>query len=198
MAAIPELGSREIRGWVGQSNFEKGWQYARDGAVFDGKRQGMVLKGQCEGSSGGPYRAWVKFGRKGIEEADCSCPVGDGGRCKHVAALLLTYGEKAGEFEEAKDLDAVLAGKSKEELVALIKRMVAVEPDLEELASIPLPGAGKAGRTEDYARQAAAVFRRAGDGWGVEREIARGLEEICKVGDGFAEAGEFGGAAAVY
>ncbi len=51
----------------------------------------MTLKALCQGSAASPYRVEVTFSQKGIASTNCSCPVGAGGYCKHVAALLLTW-----------------------------------------------------------------------------------------------------------
>ena len=59
-----------------------------------------------------------------IADAHCSCPVGGGGRCKHVAALLLTWQAKPETFAPVEDLAQALERRSKAELIALIQQML--------------------------------------------------------------------------
>src|SRR5437763_17071823 len=91
LGTIPALSDDEIQARVGSQSFARGKQYFRDRAIFDARQQGLTLKGRSLGTSGGPYRVHVTFGPDGISSANCSCPVGGGGYCKHVAALLLTW-----------------------------------------------------------------------------------------------------------
>jgi uncharacterized Zn finger protein len=201
MATTTTVTAEEIRAHVGDQSFSRGQQYFRDGAICDARRQGATLKARCEGSSANAYRveATVEGGR--ITQAHCSCPVGDSGHCKHVAALLLTWQANPGQFTELPAVDAALEQRSKAELIALIKQMLRQEPDLEWLLEAPLPAAGQPAapvNPETYRRQAAAIFRGAGDEWGVEDDIADGLLAINAIGDGFVEQQNFAGAAAVY
>jgi uncharacterized Zn finger protein len=137
----------------------------------------------------------------GIADAYCSCPVGSGGTCKHVAALLLTWLAQPDAFTALQETGEALEARSKAELIALIKQMLRQEPDLEMLLETPLPGA-KARREpvnpEIYRRQAAAVFRGAAYEYGAEADISFRLEAITEIGEGFAEQGQYADAAAVY
>src|SRR5437879_3172855 len=101
MSTIPKVAVKTIRSLVGEQSFERGEEYFRSGAIFDAKRQGRTLKARCEGSRDEAYRVRVTFDEEGkIAEGDCSCPAGDGGSCKHVAALLLSWRARPEEFVE--------------------------------------------------------------------------------------------------
>src|SRR5207248_10736176 len=143
MSTLPHLTARAVRAWVDDRSYDLGRKYYDDGALFDTRRQGSTLKAMCRGSSGGPYRVQAALGDDGVEKADCSCPVGDGGHCKHVAALLLAWARQPGSFREVEDTDAALQRRSKAELVALVKLMLRRQPELESLLETPLPGEGK-------------------------------------------------------
>lgn len=203
MRNLPTISEQEILDRVGARSFERGQSYFRHGAIFDARRQGMTLKAQCRGSSAAAYRVEATLDATGIDAADCSCPVGGGGYCKHVAALLLTWQARPEAFREVEDLDAALSARSKEELIALIKQMLRQEPELEALLETPLPVPGKrtgAGPVspETYRRHAAAVFNRADEDWGASVEIAAGLHALTTIGQGFAEQQDWAAAAAVY
>jgi uncharacterized Zn finger protein len=85
------LCEKDIQNWVDTRSYERGYRYFKNDVIIDAKRQGMTLKAYCQGSNIQPYRLSVSFGQEGIFEAYCSCPIGRGGHCKHIAALLLTY-----------------------------------------------------------------------------------------------------------
>ena len=88
---IPAVSEGTISDWVGSRSFQLGRRYFENEAILDPRRQGSALKARCQGSMPQPYRLRDAFGAEGIEEAHCSCPVGGGGHCKHVGALLLAW-----------------------------------------------------------------------------------------------------------
>lgn len=208
MNTIPALSEQDIRDRIDERSFQRGLQYFRNGAVFDKRRQGMLLKARCTGSRPEPYRVWVRFDANGIVDADCSCPVGDGGYCKHTAALLLSWQEAPEQFIEQEDIDTALQRRSKSELIVLIKQLLLRRPELEVLLETPLPVSGQQRtpvRPEVYRRQAEAILRRGSFdedyGWGewdVYAGIAGELRAIAAIGDGFADQQDYASAAAVY
>ncbi len=133
---IPAVSEETISDWVSSRSFQLGRSYFENEAIFDLRRQGRSLKARCQGSMPQPYRLGVAFGAEGIEEANCSCPVGDGGHCKHVGALLLTWLDQPDAFRVVAEPDADLEQRSKEELIALIKQMLRLQPDLETLLEV--------------------------------------------------------------
>jgi uncharacterized Zn finger protein len=199
-STIPTVSEGEIRARVGEQSFQRGRQYFRDGAIFDARRQDMTLKARCAGSRGNAYRLHVTFDATGIADADCSCPVGTGGYCKHIAALLLTWRERPEAFGEVAEIDAALEQRSKDELIALVKQMLRLRPDLESLLEMPLPAAGKRhtpASPETYYRQAIAAIRGGADEWG-DADSADELLALAEIGDGFVDQEDFASAAAVY
>jgi uncharacterized Zn finger protein len=201
MTTLPKLTDKTIERRVGERSFNLGRRYFQDGAIFDARRQGNTIKARCQGSRGEPYRVEATLGDKEVVSAECSCPVGGGGRCKHVAALLLAWRNSPEEFTEIEELAPALEKRSKKELIGLIQLMLRKEPDLELLLEAPLPGAG-AGQAPAtaavYRKQAEAAFRRGGYEWGAAIAIADDLEVLTEIGDGFLKQKDFAGAAAVY
>jgi len=201
MSDIPAITEEDIERQVGSRGFGLGQDYAANGAIFDTRRQGLTLKARCQGNSGGPYRVEATFADAGITLASCSCPVGGAGACKHVAALLLTWLDRAEEFIELEDLDTALGRRGKAELIALIKQMLLQQPDLESLLQLPLPRDGRRARPVDpavYRRQAAAAFRGLDHGWGAESEASSRLYPLTASGDAFTARADYAGATAVY
>jgi uncharacterized Zn finger protein len=196
--AIPKVSAKAIRKRVGERSFALGHTYAREGSIFNGRRHDRTLKARCQGSRNEAYQVEATLGDKGIADAQCSCPVGGGGNCKHVAALLLTWLERPDVFTEVQDLEAALEQRSKPELIALIKQMVRREPDLEMLLEVPVEGSTAGASPETYQRQAAAAFRSGGYEWGAASAIADQLDALRETGDRFLEQEDFAGAAAAY
>lgn len=183
--SMPVLTEADIRAWVGHRSFDRAWGYAHDGSLFHQRRQGATLKAQCQGTLPQPYSVEATLAPAGIASADCSCPVGDGGYCKHVGALLLRWVEHPAEFAEVESLDAALARRSQPELVALIHQMVARYPDLELL--IEMPTAGPDGDVRPLnpdllRRQVRAALDSPGDDWGAAYAAANQLEGVVRLG----------------
>ena len=154
---IPYLTHIDIKNWVGLSSFQKGMPYFSSGAIYEARRHGQTLKARCRGSQAVYYQLQVTFGSAGIVSADCSCPVGAGGRCKHIAALLLTWFDSPDSFEEIEDPTDILEKRSKEELIAIIQRMIQREPDLAVLLEMPLSGS----KTDEKPLDAQVIRRQA-------------------------------------
>ena len=137
------LTKDDVRAWLGQKEIDKGRPYAQRGALLRLRVQEGVLKGDCLGSAARPYRVEVRLKDTGVQtsihSANCSCPVGDGGRCKHTAALLLTWIDFPELFTEVEAMTASLDAYSKEDLIALVSRMVERVPELETLVETSAP-----------------------------------------------------------
>lgn len=198
---MPAVSDETISGWVGLRNFQLGRGYVENGSVFDLRLQGAALKARCQGSIPQPYqlRAVLAHGR--VEDADCSCPVGSGGRCKHVGALLLAWLEQPESFRVMAELGADLEQRSKGELVVLIKRMLQLQPDLESLLEIGIPGGDVQSipvNPEIYRRQVASAFRLGKDDWLASRRICMEIGVILDAGDDFLVWDDCAKASAVY
>jgi uncharacterized Zn finger protein len=195
---VPRLTAKTIRRHCGERSFTLGESYWRDRSIFNARRQGQTLKARCQGSRAEAYQVQATLDKKGISDAECSCPVGGGGHCKHVAALLLTWLKQPDEFTQVQSVDAALEQRSKPELIALVKQMLRREPDLELLLEATAGGSAAPASPETYRRQAASAFRSGGYEWGAAGQIADELDAIRETGDGFLEQDDFAGAAAVY
>jgi uncharacterized Zn finger protein len=140
----------------------------------------------------------------GIVEAHCSCPVGIGGHCKHVAALLLTWINHPESFDLAEESNATLDERSKEELVHIIQQMLKRYPDLEYLLEIPVPLSKKEQQkqldAEIIRKQVSRAFaERAGDwSWQSLYDIARDLDELLNLADQYQENGIIENAITIY
>jgi uncharacterized Zn finger protein len=134
---IPSITETDIERWVGSASFQKGLKYYHQGMIFQACIKGQTVQSRCHGSRAASYQVQATLGRQQIQSADCSCPVGAGGHCKHVAALLLTWLNDPDRFQESEFLEADLETRSKAELIALIRLMLEREPDLDILIDMP-------------------------------------------------------------
>jgi uncharacterized Zn finger protein len=196
-----KIHQKDVQNWVDTRSYERGFRYFKKGVIQDVKLQGMTLKAYCQGSKLQPYRVSASFDQEGIIEASCSCPIGKGGHCKHVAALLLKYIHHPKEFREVEEIDSILEKRTREDLILLIKQMVTRRPELEGLIEIALPKELKKHASidpESYRRQAASAFVRSHSEWYDERVIADELNSIIKLGKDFANRNDYANAAVVY
>ena len=159
----------------------------------------MKIKSKCSGSQAPFYRQEVIFNSKGIESAECSCPVGDGGHCKHTIALLLTWVNDPDSFQETEALDAILDKRSRPELIAIIKQMLEQEPDLESLLDLPVIGEeSKPINIKAIQQQAQRAFRDVDYEWGYTEEIKRDLNPLLKLAAGYLSRGDAENSALIY
>lgn len=200
-SAAGTLTEKAIRQWVDQRSFLRGKEYFESGAIYDCRREGDVIKARCEGQSANFYDLNARLTGNRIDKANCDCPVGLGGHCKHMVAMLLTWIHQPHKFQEVEPLEKRLAGCSKEQLIGLIKQMLDQEPELESWLELALPASAVSGddvKPDAYRRQAIAAFHDLDDDWDAEREIAASLKSIVKIGDLFLGQNKFASAAAVY
>src|SRR3989344_3748402 len=193
--SIPKVTENEIEDWVGSKGFEKGKRYFQNDAIYEARRTENTLKASCEGSYDNVYCLWVKFNTTGIDEAECSCPVGGGGSCKHTAALLLTWNAHPEEFPEVPDVDKTLSALEKDELINLLKRMLRFDPQLELMLQTPEQHSDD---PKMYEKQTDEVFRRSRTRWPGEIVLAGELSAIKETGDSFIKKRQYSLATAVY
>jgi uncharacterized Zn finger protein len=98
MSGLPELTEADVRAWTDPRSFRRGERYYWHGHILNPSREGNLLKARCIGSRPDPYRVQIMLGPTWIVAADCSCPVGEGGHCKHAVARLLTWLHEPGAF----------------------------------------------------------------------------------------------------
>ncbi|MGH2559906.1 MAG: SWIM zinc finger family protein, partial [Thermomicrobiales bacterium] len=222
ISPLPSVSEAQVKAKSDPQSFSRGRNYQRRGMIYDASLRGEQLRAMCEGSSGGPYHVQatlaVPKSKKVSPIADWTCDCPRGGFCKHVVALLLTWIESPDAFDQRPPLAEMLAGKNRDELVALLEQLVDRLPEADELLDrlMPVPvvipphiaGAGLE-KTADLAavrRKADAAlkpFRM--DTWNDYAydlvdpvEIAKDIEEVRAIGDRYAEAGRWADAQAVY
>ena len=202
MPSIPHITKSDVARWTDEVYFQRGQSYYAGGAIYEQRRQGMTIKSKCSGSQAPFYRQEVLFNSKGIESAQCSCPVGAGGHCKHAVALLLTWVNDLDSFQEVEAFDAALEKRSKPELIALVKQMLEQEPDLESLLDLPLSAKDSAPMDmKAIRRQAQQAFRGVDYEWGghgYTGEIEHSLQPLLNLASDYLARGNAENSAAIY
>jgi uncharacterized Zn finger protein len=191
---LPQLGEALIRGMTSGASFERGKSYYHSGAILDPVRQGMELRAECEGSQYEPYEVSVTLTGKGVGATVCTCPYSGAGICKHLVALLLAYVHQPQAFRVIPPLEALLAPRSQQELIALIGEMIKRHPDL--MSVVELSAATQPGRPTDletYRRRIRRVLR--SDSL---RAIDRELWSLRDTAARLEKAGDWLGAGGVY
>lgn len=199
----PTLSESDVRNWTAERFVERGQRYFDQGRIQHPRRRVNRLIADCQGSQPTPYRVEVTLGDGDIRSATCSCPMGDGGRCKHVVALLLTWIERPETFTEEEALRAQLRAKTRDQLIRLIERMIDRHPDLETMVALAA-GSPSDFDAEVFRQRVEQVFGESspyGDyydyGYG-GYDVARDLEPFVERGDDYAEAGRRFEAAQAY
>lgn len=198
MLSTPRIKISDVINWTDDAYFKRGQGYYASGAIYEQRREGMKIKSKCSGSQAPFYRQEVIFNSKGIESAECSCPVGDGGHCKHTIALLLTWVNDPDSFQKTEALDAILDKRSKPELIAIIKEMLEQEPDLESLLDLPIIGEDKPINIKAIRQQAQRAFRDGDYEWGYTEEIKRDLNPLLKLAANYLSRGDAENSALIY
>ncbi len=163
--------------------------FGRDG-VFDARRDGRSLRACVEGGDRPSYPVEVTLSHDGavVTTARCGCAAGATGRCKHVAAVLMTYGVRPWAFHDVSGAGSALRRRSTESLAALVEEMVALAPWLERVALAP----AHAGPW------AASTMRRHGTQWGAAGAITWELSVLRARGERLLAAGDLAGATDVF
>jgi hypothetical protein len=203
MSSTPTISEATIRNWTDEGSFSRGQSYFRNGAIIYPRREGNILKAHCHGSRVEPYRVQIILGNGVILGGHCSCPIGSGGRCKHAVALLLTWLDDPEAFTEQVDLDSRLQERSKEELVALVHKMIERHPDLELLLELPKPApAGDEPLSPVLIQeQVEGAFQAMGwdrRGWVDGIETAIQLRDLVELGSGYEQQANWPDAVTIY
>ncbi len=185
MQLINHLDRTFIQNYVGLLTFQRGEEYAKSGAIRQGKWKHHLLSALCQGREFNPYHVEVLFDQEGIEHSYCSCPVGGGGKCKHVVALLLTWLENPERFTQWEELREHLTHYQMSDLLELIDLLEAEsEKSFEIIQAFQKNlSATKSPRLAKYTQQIEEAFHPSEFPWyhpeeGEAAEIAFKLDKI--------------------
>jgi uncharacterized Zn finger protein len=118
---MPGFTDDDLVAMFGDRTYERGLDYYQSGNVSDPMVLDGVLYAEVWGSAEEPYETSVTI-EDGDVFSDCTCPVGD--MCKHGVAVLLTWMKDPSTFTDGDKALKSLEGRSKEELLELIKKLL--------------------------------------------------------------------------
>ena len=193
--SLPKITEAQVRKLATPQSFERGQRYFKDGAIIEPVLQGDELRAECAGSEYEPYELSVTFDKKGVAEMDCTCPYDQGGVCKHLVALLLTCAHKPQAVRRLDSLDKMLAERSKEELIAIVKQMVKRDAKLLHVIELATAGPrpGKPMNVAAYRNQARRAMQSESP-----QMIERELKSLREAAARLAKAGDWLNAGAIY
>lgn len=131
----PRLTEAKLRQLAGKRSFERGLGYvdAVSGIEFGENRIRASVRGTER------YEVELALGGRGAPSGTCDCPYGqEGNFCKHLVALGLTVIAQGGDIarrresarSRTRDLDAWLAGLSRDELLSVVTEEIAEDRQL--------------------------------------------------------------------
>jgi uncharacterized Zn finger protein len=129
---FPSLTEDNIQEHTTGGSFKRGRQYLEEGAVQSLKQTDeQTLNAKVQGSDVHPYVVSIRFDTEHVTDVECTCPYYSGTWCKHIVATLLKAlrVEDVPKTEPAAVADLV-AGMDRDNLVALIERLVEHDPRL--------------------------------------------------------------------
>jgi hypothetical protein len=184
----------DVRRLALDQSFRRGEDYYASGAVTEVEQRGDAITARVWGTQADAYRVTIELGASGILSTRCSCPYDWGGICKHTVAVLLTLVRKPDTIEMVAPLEDLLAQRSKQELISLVKEMVARQPDLARLLDLPLhPGSSVTLDLAKFQKQVKYALSREDAEW-----AGRELEPLNEMAGRFLTAGDPTTAGALY
>lgn len=124
-----KLTEPDIRSLANSQSFDRGYNYYRNGYVYNMTRRGDLLASQVEGSQYEPYQVQVTLSEHGVEDAECTCPYDWGGNCKHIVATLLYFIHNHEVVEKKPELATLLAGLTEAQLRQILLHVAEDQPD---------------------------------------------------------------------
>ena len=201
----PKLTEAIIRAAATPESFQRGRDCFESGAISSASIQETTLLGECEGTSAPFYLVRVELDKAGIRDAECTCPYDWGGLCKHIVALLLTYVHDRQQFAVRAQPGELLTELSRDELVALLGKLIREQPGLYDRIAATLaapvktkPGKAKRRKAIDldvYRRRVIGILHsldrlRASEAYGLVGGLVQQLAEVQEAALKFLEAGE--------
>src|SRR5712691_8406682 len=167
---LPAFDEKVIRDLATEMSYDRGEEYANDGAVRNLVLEGETYRAHVYGTHRYTVRLWDESGAIG---SSCTCPYDWGGVCKHIVAVMLSVLEQqelghavkavgqpvALDAAASVQVDDLLASLSHEQLQAFIRLQAGEFPKLIDHLHIFAQGAVASDKTvEAYTAEIAAAL----------------------------------------
>ena len=137
--SLPTYTETDIRQHASADSFQRGREYCQSGSVASLILRDTTLQAQVWGSDTEPYRVQITFDTDRLADATCTCPFDWGGWCKHIVAALLAAREQPETVEERKPVADLFAGLHRDQLQALLLKLIQVEPGVVDTIEAQVP-----------------------------------------------------------
>ena len=194
------MDEEAVRSHVGHRSFVRGRAYFEEGRVKQPQRdEAGHLTATCEGSRMGAYTVQATVGEGATMSAHCSCPVGGAGRCKHVAAVLLTWIHDPDSFTSHVGLDGRLAALTPDELRRALRMLIERDRELAWVLDV-VAGPASVDELVDDEPYYDRTFSMLPEEWGWRGTAAAGdaLDGMVDIGNEFLASGQVARAGAVF
>jgi uncharacterized Zn finger protein len=131
MVALPKITKETITNYCGVRMVKIGKEFLKKEPFFVYYREWTMLKALSEGTESPSYAVRILFDESGIANSCCTCYVNRSVPCKHIAALLLMWHERPQEIPEREAWANKLHKSSKDDIVALLEKVVDLYPEGE-------------------------------------------------------------------
>jgi hypothetical protein len=141
----------QIKKWVDKGSYERGRVYYKKKKIHDCYRLGTMIQSKCEGSYLPYYDLRCEISDNVIVTAKCTCPVGDGGHCKHIVALLLEWKNRFHKFVDGNTLVTRLTNLNKTQLIGIISGLMQLNSEHVSFVEMQVDVISDSGSiTKDY------------------------------------------------
>ena len=151
---------------------ERGWRYARSGAVQYITRKKDVIEAVVEGSE--YYKVQINYDGHYVLNAYCSCPyAADGNYCKHMAAVLYEidndgkddyefgetdYEEVVSDGDTPISIDELISKADRSLLERILMNLAAGDEQIESRIRVMLAGVSDSADIEELEREIDNIF----------------------------------------
>ena len=130
--AFPDDTEAQIRENANPQSYQRGADYARQGAVVSLVLRGNTLEAEVEGSGPEPYQVSVSFSNGEFKATICDCEYDYDGWCKHIVAALLTALRSPEAIDERTPTAELLTNRTLEELHDLLRTLTEKHPKIAD------------------------------------------------------------------
>ncbi len=117
---LPTITPATIMTYATEQSYDRGEEYASEGAVTQVSLRGNSISALVEGSEYAPYEVQITFTPTTILSASCTCPYDLGGWCKHIVAVLIVCQEMPEMVEEHPPIEERIQSLSRDHLHDLV------------------------------------------------------------------------------